>query len=568
MFNELPTDPQTAYDWTWEKYEPYFDDLMSRELTEETVTAWLADWTTIAKLLYEVYTRLYIATTVDTTDEEGQALYFQFLDNVAEQMEAAGDQLQRKLLDSGLTPDGFAVPMRSMRGSVAMFREENLPIKTKLNKLGKEYDAIAGAQTVEWEGEEKTLTQMKVMLMDADRDKRERVWRAIYERQLEDREALNDLWQQMLALRLELAENADKKDFREYMWIERERYDYTPEDDLRFLDSIEEVVVPAVTRLLEKRKQAMGLETLRPWDMHVDTTGDAPLKPFEDAETLIETGSDIFAQVDPELHAFYADMQQHGLLDLDNRKGKAPGGYCTGLPLTGHSFIFMNAVGTHDDVQTLLHESGHAFHNYEAQPLPYVQQHNYPTEFAEVASMSMELLAGDYLTADKGGFYTATEAARARIEHLEGIIAFWPYMLVVDAFQHWVYTNPADALDPDKCDAEWDALWERFMPGVDWTGLEDIRRTGWHRKLHIFHIPFYYIEYGLAQLGAVQVWENSLDDAEAALSQYRRALALGNTRPLPELFGAAGAKLAFDPDTLGRGVALIEQTLEQLYAEL
>jgi len=568
LFKNLPQDPQQAYDWTWEDYQPYFDDLHQRELTDDNTDAWLKDWAAIAKLMDEVYTRLYIATTVDTTDKEGEKMYFRFLENIVEPAQAIQDKLQRKLLDSGQTPDGFEVPLRSIRGSVELFREENLPLQTQLSKLGKEYDAIAGAQTVEWEGEEKTLTQMKVMLMDSDREKREKVWRAIYERQLEDREALNALWQKMLKLRLQVAENADKDNFRDYMWIARDRFDYTPEDDLHFLSSIEEVVVPAMLRLMEKRKKAMGLKSLSPWDMQVDTTGDEPLKPFEEADALILTGSNIFAQVDPELHVFYRDMETNDMLDLDNRKGKAPGGYCTGLPHTEHSFIFMNAVGTHDDVQTLLHEAGHAFHNYEATHLPYIQQRDYPTEFAEVASMSMELLAQPYLVKEKGGFYTEKEAARAGIEHLEGLINFWPYMAIVDAFQHWVYTHPEEAMEPENCDAQWNSLWQRYLPGVDWTGLKDIRETGWHRKLHIFHIPFYYIEYGLAQLGAVQVWRNSLNDAVKALDNYRAALALGNTRPLPELFDAAGAKLAFDPVTLGEAVALIEQTLDELYAKL
>jgi oligoendopeptidase F len=409
---------------------------------------------------------------------------------------------------------------------------------------------------------------MRALLLEQDRDTREHAWRKAYARQMQDRDALNDLWGQMLDIRLDIAANAGKPTFRDYAWIQRDRYDYTPADDLRFLDAIEEVVVPAMLRRMEQRKRALGLDALRPWDMHVDTSGDAPLKPFEEVDTLIAGCASIFEQIDPELSTYYNSMRDSGMLDLDNRKGKAPGGYCTGFPLTGQSFIFMNAVATHDDVQTLLHESGHAFHNFESSKLPYIQQTNYPTEFAEVASMTMELLAAPYLVREKGGFYTPPEAARARIEHLEGILNFWPYMAVVDGFQHWVYTHPDDARDPANCDAKWLELWDRFLPGVDWSGLEDIKATGWHRKLHIFHLPFYYIEYGLAQLGAVQIWRNALADAPAALEQYRGALALGNTRKLPDLFAAAGAKLAFDPVTLGEAVALIEQVIEELETQI
>jgi oligoendopeptidase F len=283
-------------------------------------------------------------------------------------------------------------------------------------------------------------------------------------------------------------------------------------------------------------------------------------------DELNEKTQAVFDQVDPYLGAYFKTMRDEGLLDLDNRKGKAPGGYCTYYAVAKRPFIFMNSVGLHDDVQTLLHEGGHAFHAFEGSNLPYNHQEEVPMEFAEVASMGMELLAAPYLTADKGGFYSAKDAARARIEHLEGIIKFWPYMAVVDAFQHWVYANIEDAHDPDQCDAKWAELWDRFMKGIDFTGLEDIKETGWHRKLHIYQVPFYYIEYGLAQLGAVQLFGNALKDQARAVSDYRRALALGGTVSLPELFTTAGVKFAFDAETLGTAVALLESTLEELAA--
>jgi oligoendopeptidase F len=281
-------------------------------------------------------------------------------------------------------------------------------------------------------------------------------------------------------------------------------------------------------------------------------------------QQLIDGTATIFNQVDPELGAYYATMRDEGLLDLANRKNKAPGGYCTGFPAAKRPFIFMNAVGLHDNVQTMLHEAGHAFHAFESFKLPYIQQQDAPMEFAEVASMAMELLAAPNLSADRGGFYSEADANRARAEHLEGIIRFWPYMAVVASFQHWAYTHPDDAADPANCDAAWSDLWGRFMVGIDVSGLEDWVATGWHRKLHIYHVPFYYIEYGLAQLGAVQVWANALDDHAASLARYRAALRLGNTATLPELFAAAGARFAFDSDTLGRAVALVEDTLAGL----
>ncbi len=257
-------------------------------------------------------------------------------------------------------------------------------------------------------------------------------------------------------------------------------------------------------------------------------------------------------------------MRAEGLLDLDNRKGKAPGGYCTDFPVARRPFIFANSVGVHEDVQTLLHEGGHAFHVFECSHLPYQQQLVVPLEFAEVASMSMEMLAAPYLETEQGGFYSAEEAARARIEYLERSLLFWPYMAVVDAFQHWVYEKPAAASDAAQCDAQWNALWDRFIPDIDWSGLEEEKITGWHRKLHIHQSPFYYIEYGLAQLGAVQVWRNALSDQAGAVAAYRRALALGGTRPLPQLFETAGARFAFDAETLSQAVTLMERVISEL----
>ncbi|MEM6281773.1 MAG: M3 family oligoendopeptidase, partial [Chloroflexota bacterium] len=497
MFDSLPQQAQDGFQWAWDDYQPYFDNLLNRPLTTETLEHWLADWTRLAEFTREVGTRLYIATTVNTADEDSKQLFFSFLENVSENIDEASDRLARKLLESGLQPHNFEIPLRDMKADVELFREENLPLHTTLSKLGNRYQEITGAQTVQWEGEEKTLTQMKVMLLDGDREKREQVWRAVYSRQMQDREQLNDLWKDMLQIRLKVAENAGKSSFRDYQWMAFGRHDYTPQDDQRFLQSISEVVVPAMLRRAEKRKAALGLDTLRPWDMDIDPTGTEPLKPFDNVQTMIDTTANIFAQIDPELSSYYNIMKDNNLLDLDNRKGKAPGGYCTSLPQAKQSFIFMNSVGVHDNIQTLLHEAGHAFHNFEAQKLPYAQQRGYPTEFAEVASMSMELLAAPYFETENGGFYDEVGAARARIEHLDGIIRFFPYMAVVDAFQHQVYENPQAAMNPDNCDAWWEELWDQFMPGVNWAGIEDIKRTGWHRKLHIFLIPFYYIEYGL-----------------------------------------------------------------------
>jgi len=564
MQSSLPQNAHEFMDWSWAQIEPYYRELAERPLAAGNLHAWLADWSRLSMLVYETYQRLRVATEVNTADQGAERRYNLFLEGVRPASQAAEQALKEKLLASGLEPAGFELPLRNMRAEADLFRQENLPLLSEELKLGAEYAKITGAQTVEWQGQELTVSQLATVYMEPDREQRERAWRLASDRWLADWGAINTVWGKLLDLRRRLAANASLPDYRQYRWRQFLRFDYTPQDCTRFHQAIEQVAVPAASRIYERRRQRLGVDTLRPWDLSVDPLGRPPLKPFESIAELEAKCAAMFDRVDPQLGAVFEIMRREELLDLDNRKNKAPGGYCTDFPIAGRPFIFANSVGVHDDVQTLLHEGGHAFHFYAVFSLPYYQQFYAPLEFMEVASMSMELLAAPYLTRDQGGFYSPQEAARARIEHLEGAILFWPYMAVVDAFQHWVYENPDAAADPANCDARWDALWERFMPGVDWSGLEQERMTGWHRKLHIFEEPFYYVEYGLAQLGAVQVWRKALDDQAGAVAAYRRALALGTTVSLPELFATAGAKFAFDPETLGQAVGLMERVMEQL----
>ncbi|MEO7908800.1 MAG: M3 family oligoendopeptidase [Roseiflexaceae bacterium] len=564
--------PQSADTFTsWAQAEPFVHDLLARTITPATLDTWLADWTRLARLVLETNQRLYVATTVDTADQAAERRYYSFLEEIFPASQAAEQQLKRKLLASGLEPQNFALPLQQMRVQARLFRDANLPLLSDEQKLSNADDKIRGAQTVTWEGQELTLDQLQPLYQDANRAVRERAWRLAQARLLADRGALNDLWGRMLQLRRQVAANADCADYREYRWQQLLRFDYTPADCEAFHQAIEQVVVPAAERIYERRRRQLGIATLRPWDLDVDAQGRAPLRPFGDVAELEATCAAMLARVNPELGEQFAIMRGEHLLDLGNRKGKAPGGYCTTFPAAERPYIFMNAVGVHEDVNTLLHEAGHAFHvfhTFDGDGLPYYQQWEVGMEFAEVASMSMELLAAPYLPASAGGFYPDADARRARVEQLEGILRFWPYMAVVDAFQHWVYTHPDAAAEPASCDAAWSALWQRFMPGVDWSGLEDEMANGWRQKVHIFQIPFYYVEYGLAQLGAVQVWRNSLSDHASAVARYRYALSLGGTAGLPGLFAAAGAHFAFDAATLREAVELIERTIAELEGQM
>ena len=564
MLSNFPASPLEALEWPWDKYAPFYQALEEQAVTEDALDSWMADWSQVEMLVREVYSRLYVATTLDTGDEAAEKRFFHFLEDIFPNSEAAAQMLKKKLLDSGLEPENFENQLRKMRAEADLFCEENLPLLSGEQKLANTYDKIVGAQVVEWEGQEVTLHQLQPVYQDTQRQKREQAWRLAMTRWLDDRQAINELWQEFMELRSQIAGNAGYQEYRSYRWQQLLRLDYTPAQCEQFADAIEQVVVPAANKLYEKRRQQLGYQQLRPWDLNVDPLGRPALRPYQTVDELKQKCSAIFHKVDPELGEYFETMRREGLLDLENRKGKGPGAYCIDYSMSKRPFIFMNAVGLHDDVQTMLHETGHAFHVFETVHLPYIQQQVYGTEIAEVASMSMELLSAPYLSADQGGFYDPAEAARARIEKIEEMLFFWPYMAVVDQFQHWVYTHHDDASDPENCDAQWDALWDRFMPGVDWSDLQAEKVTGWHRKLHIHQVPFYYVDYGLAQLGSVQVWANALQDQAAAVRSYRHALSLGGTRPLPELFAAAGAKLAFDPDTLGKAVDLLMGTIKEL----
>ena len=564
MQSSLPTDPQVFMNWKWSQIKPYLDELEKQPLLSSNLDQWLMDWSDISRMISEMYARLWVDTTLDTANQQITQRFNSFLDDIFTPSQAINQKLKQKLLSSGLKPDGFEVALHNMQVEAEIFREENLPLLAEEKKLANEYDEIIGAQTVIWEGEEIPLAQLQPVYFSQDRSRRERAWRLSMKRRLADRQRINDLWVKLLGLHNQIAKNAGFSDYRAYRWKEMLRFDYTPQDCMQFHQAIEQVAVPAARRIQAKRQKRLGLPSLRPWDLSVDPLGRDALRPFKTIGELEDKVSAIYHRVDPELGGYFDFMRQHNLLDLENRKGKAPGAYCNNYDLVRRPFIFENAVGLHADVATLIHEGGHAFHVFEEAHLPYFQQLPVGMEIAEVASMAMELLASPYLLASEGGFYSEKEAARARIEHLEEQVLFWPYMAVVDAFQHWAYTNSEDAIAPENCDQKWAELWRHYMVAQDWSGLDDEMVTGWQRKQHIFEVPFYYVEYGLAALGAFQVWRNALKDQKEAVAAYRRALALGGTAPIPKLYETAGARFAWDAQTLQEAIDLAEEMIEKL----
>ncbi|MGC3961459.1 MAG: M3 family oligoendopeptidase [Verrucomicrobiota bacterium] len=535
----------------WTKLAPLFAQLETRIAAAKTVAdleAWLFAWGELSAALDEEASRRYIAMTCHTDDAEAEKAYLQFVEQIEPQLKPSQFKLEKLFIAhpqrAKLPSPRYDVFIRDVQNHVELFREENVALETEESKVGQQYQKLSGSLTVQFRGEEKTLIAMGKLLEEPDRPLRQEAWELVAKRRLQEREKFEEQFDQLVNLRQKIAANAGFKNYRDYAFRSKGRFDYTPQHCFDFHDAVANEVVPALRELQAQRRQQLGFAKLRPWDTAVDPLNRPALKPFEKVEDMVTRTQKIFDQLDGELAGGFQQMQDLKLLDLANRKGKAPGGYQSTLNEARLPFIFMNAVGQQRDVETILHEAGHAFHALATRNEDLLAYRSAPIEFCEVASMSMELLGNEFIEE----FYPPAEGNRARRTHLEGVISTLGWIATVDAFQHWIYTNPGHSRAERS--AAWNQLMDRFAGDVDWTGFEEVRANLWHRQLHIFLYPFYYIEYGIAQLGALQVWANSKRDKAKALRDYKAALALGGSRPLPELFATAGCKFQFDAATI------------------
>jgi len=543
--------PQAIDLGDWPQIAPLFDQLETRAAQAKSAAdleRWLIDWSELCAALDEEASRRYIAMTCHTDNADAEQAYLHFVEHVEPQLKPrqfALEQLyvahpQRKNLPKAR----YEVFDRDVANHVQLFRPENVALETEEAKLGQQYQKLIGAQAVNFHGEEKTLVQMGRFLEEPDRALRREAWELVAQRRLQDAEKCEEIFDELVKLRTQIAKNAGFDNYLEFVFRQKARFDYTPADCVKFHDAIESEIMPAVREIQNDRRRKLNLEKLRPWDLAVDPQNRAPLKPFADVGEMVARTQKIFNHLDAELAGNFQEMRDKRLLDLDNRKGKAPGGYQSTLAEARVPFIFMNAVGVQRDVETILHEAGHAFHAQATRGEDLYPYRGAPIEFCEVASMAMELLGNEFIEE----FYAPAEAARARKTHLEGVIGFFPWMAVVDAFQHWIYTHPGHTRAERK--AAYLRLMDRFGGEVDFSDFEEVRAHSWHRQLHIFLYPFYYVEYGIAQLGALQVWANSKANKAKALDDYKKSLTLGGSRPLPELFAAAGCKFQFDAATI------------------
>jgi oligoendopeptidase F len=562
----LPESAAALAHATWDDIAGWYDDLAAIPLSPESLEPWMTTWSRLDELVTEAASLAMIDYTCDTTDPSKEAAHLRFSTDILPRLEEKEVVLARRLVETGTSRGDMQTVVRRFRTAIEIFREANVPLVAEAEGLAARYQQVTGGMTAEWGGERVPLPRLAPFLKSREREVRESAWRASVGPYVAVRDELASVFDRMVTLRNTMARNAGFADYRAYVFAAKCRFDYTPADTERLHDAIEATVVPAVERAMEARRRELGLATLRPWDTAVDPWRQTAPVPYQDVSELQETSARIFTAIDPELGRQFRTMMVEGLLDLESREGKAPGGYCDTLHARGRPFVFMNAAGVPEDVTTLLHEAGHCFHAFASHARPFIWQRHPGAESAELASMSMELLAAPHL-ARPTGFYSEADALSARLEHLEDLLLSLAHIASVDAFQSWVYTH-GDGLDARARDTSWLRIRERFEPGVDWSGLTAERVARWYRQLHIFLYPFYYIEYGIAQIGALQVWRNARRDPVAATKAYRHFLAMGATMPLPDLYRAAGVELSFEAGMLAQLVAMVEEEMAMLRGAL
>ncbi|HUH17905.1 M3 family oligoendopeptidase [Albibacterium sp.] len=549
----------------WEELHPLFLDLLNRPIHSlSELEKWMQNRSELEAIIEEDAAWRYIRMTCNTADEKLLRDFQYFATEIEPKIAPINNQLNKKLIDSPyakeLDSNKYFIYLRSVQKSLDLFREENIPLQTKIQLEQQKYQSITGSMSVFLNEKEYTLEQAAVFLKDIDRYIRETTWTAITTRRLEDKTKLNELFNQLIILRHQVANNADFNNFRDYMFEAMGRFDYSPEDCYQFHDAIEKTVVPILSLEAKRRKEKLGLESLKPWDMDVDPSGHAPLKPFIDGEDLIQKTQLCFQKLDNYIGERIEIMKANNLFDLESRKGKAPGGYNYPLSESGAPFIFMNSANTFRDLTTMVHEGGHALHTFISADLELNDFKHLPSEVAELASMSMELISMSHWNIF---FDNEEDLKRAKRDQLVDVLKTLPWVATVDQFQHWIYTHP-NHTDLER-EQEWKKIFIRFGHSfANWDEHSDALKNLWQKQLHIFEVPFYYIEYGMAQLGAIAIWKNYIENPEKGLNNYLNALKLGYTKTIPEIYQTAGITFKFNKEYVKELVDFVKMELDKL----
>ncbi|MFZ9686856.1 MAG: M3 family oligoendopeptidase [Chitinophagaceae bacterium] len=549
----------------WQTLEPYFIELRDREIKDKkALEKWLKDLSELEAFISEDACWRQVRMTCDTENKSLEEAFNFFFLEIQPKIQPYADLLNKKLVNCPFTKEldqeKYFTYIRSIKKSIDLFREENIPLQAEASVLQQQYGMIAGKMTIEHEGKEFTLQQAGKFLESPDREIREKVYRGIAERRLKDKDSLNELYSKLIDIRHQVAKNAGFNNYRDYKFAEMGRFDYTPQDCFDFHEAVKSEVLPLVNEIYNAQKKRLDLDIMRPWDTEAEPSGIEPLRPFTDGKDLLKKSIQCFDQLNPFFGDCLRKMDNLNHLDLDSRKGKAPGGYNMPLAESGAPFIFMNAASQMSDLTTMVHEGGHAIHSFLAHPLELTGFKEYPTEMAEVASMSMELFTMDHWQVF---FNNDAEMNRAKRHQLERVITIFPWIATIDKFQHWIYENPTHTVEERR--SQWLNIFNEFSSSaIDFSGLENFRSYSWQKQLHLFEVPFYYIEYGIAQLGAIGMWMQYKENPEKALNNYINALSLGGTKTLPILYQNAGIELGFNKNNINRLMRFIKNELESL----
>jgi oligoendopeptidase F len=549
----------------WEALQPFFDNLEQRQINTLTdLEQWLKDSSELEAVISEDACWRQIKMTCDTTDKALEEAFTYFCMDIQPHIQPYADRLNRKLLASPflaeLDQEKFYTYIRSVKKNIELYRAENIPLQAELSVMQQQYGAISGKMTVEVNGQEYTLQQASKFLESHDRSLREAVYRKIQDRRQVDKDQLHELYSTLIAKRHQVALNAGFANYRDYKFAELGRFDYTAADCFQFHEAVKLHVLPLIEKIYQRKKAKLGLDTLKPWDTEAEPEGIQPLKPFTNGKELYEKTVQCFEQLNPFFANCLRKMDELKHFDLESRKGKAPGGYNCPLAESGAPFIFMNAAGQMSDVTTMVHEGGHAIHSFLSHPLELSAFKEYPMEIAEVASMAMELFSMHHW---ESFFDNADDLKRAKEHQLERTITIFPWIAIIDKFQHWVYENPTHTIQ-ERTDKWMEILTEFSTSSIDFTGLDMYRQTAWQRQLHLFEVPFYYIEYGIAQLGAIGMWMQYQHNPQAAIQNYINALSLGGTKTLPALYEAAGLKFDLSPNHIKTLMSFVNTQMEEL----
>lgn len=552
---------------TWDQLQSYFKELLDREIgSAKELEQWLKDISELEAMLSEDICRRQINMTCDINNKAYEDAFNYYCLEIQPKIQPYAFAINKKLVASPfldeLEQEKYFTYLRSIKNQIDLFRKENIPLKSEIAVLQQKYGGITGNMSIEVDGKEYTLQQASKFFESEDREKRKEVYYKINERRLQDKLRINDLFNDLLKKRHQLALNAGFENYRDYKFSELGRFDYTKEDCFDFHRSVLQHVLPLSETIYLRKREKLGLRTFRPWDSEAEPKGTLPLKPFETADELIEKTIECFTRLRPFFGECLKSMRQMGQFDLDSRSGKAPGGYNMPLAETGAPFIFMNAAGQMHDVTTMVHEGGHAIQSFLTHGLELNSFKEYPMEIAEVASMAMELFSMDHWDVY---FDDAEDLRRAKEHQLERVITLFPWIALIDRYQHWIYEHPAHK--PEEREHHWTQAFHDFTPNaIDYSDLEKFVGNAWQKQLHLFEVPFYYIEYGIAQLGAIGLWRQYKQDPGKALDNYMKALSLGATRTLPELYAAAGLKFDFSPENIAELMHFVSEELEKVKA--